>query len=1092
LEIKIKKIVKASYQALKIGYFYRSMEQGRIIKYTASAGSGKTHTLTGEYLLRLFANPNAYRRILAVTFTNKAAAGMKSRILDELSAMAEGKHTSQMKRIAGELNMPPVKIRTLAADILSSILSDYSRFSVGTIDSFFQKIFRSFTREIGLQTNFSIQLDYSIILHEAIDDLLNELNNDEELRRWLVRYAAGLFDEGKRIDLAGSIFKLSGTIFSEQFKLLPDELRSKLSDLGNIRDFVSEMEEYISRFRTELRKLGEEGVRILDENGVDDDLLRGGKNGIGRYLRITASGEIREPYKVIANTLEDDKWHSSSKCSAQVTAALANGLRETVSAISEMMQNRYPGYLTARLILRNIYVAAILTDVMKMLRRHTTADNSFLLADTGDLLLKVTGNDQTPFIYEKTGNEYDVFMIDEFQDTSMIQYLNFRPLIENSLAQGSDALVVGDIKQSIYRWRNGEWTILGRLLENDFGRERVEPRLLDTNWRSREAVVNFNNSLFSMLPGILDNSLAVPVKSHENITPYQPFLLSEIYRDVIQQVPGGRDGGYVRICFVEGDDETDRDTKVLRELPGIIMQCQDDGYQASDIGILVRRKEEGIMILEYLNAFRQSMAAGETRNYNFNILSGESLLVGSSPAVRFIMALMIRLTDAGNMLNRSEMLRYYLLAVRPGEIRNTDISLSNIDQSEERVYPTGYRDFLARAGSKPLFTLSEEAILFFGLNEAAADIASLDFFQDQVLDFMNRRGSGLRAFTEWWLDQGAGSSVNLSGEQDSISIMTIHKAKGLQFKVVIVPFITWGFDQMNSNLLWVTPPAKPFSKAGAFPLGYQQDLVPTLFSRDYFTERCSSYLDNLNIMYVAFTRSEERLYGFSYAGTQKDAGTILKSAFQSCITCGEGLITLSSFFNADTGIFEYGNKEGSRIRREAGTLIPAQYPVYDGQTRLNLRLYGRDLLKEDTGDMKPRVRYGMVLHEILGRVRCRSDIHDAIESAVMSGFISRQAYEATERLIESMVTKPEAAGWFAEDATIMTEPEILTGSGDIRRPDRVVIRDGRATIVDYKFGKERPEHRRQMDNYRNLMEEMGYHVEAAYLWYVEYDRIVRL
>jgi ATP-dependent helicase/nuclease subunit A len=1061
------------------------MVHGKIIKYTASAGSGKTHTLTGEYLLRLFANPSAYRRILAVTFTNKAAAEMKGRILDELAAIASGKKTNILIDIQRELNLSSDKARALASQILTTILGDYSRFSVGTIDSFFQRVFRAFTREIGLQSNFSIYLDHSIILKETVDDLINNLNENDELRRWLVRYAGTLFDEGKPIDLPGSIYKLSETIFSEDFKLLSDEAKAKLSDLGRIELFVSGLEAMTARFRNDLKTLGINCVAILDKYGIDDDMLKGKTRGIGKYIRDISVGEIKPPSTYVTKALQNDEWCSGKNNSGPVEAALSGGLREAVGRIAGMFEDEHTNYLSARVILKNIFMAAILTDVVKVLRNRTNSENSFVLADTGDMLMQVIGGDQTPFIYEKTGNEYDVFMIDEFQDTSMIQYRNFKPLIENSLAQGSDTLVVGDIKQSIYRWRNGDWSILGKVIANEFDQGRVVPEVLRTNWRSLPEIVKFNNSLFIVLPQILDQEFTDAGQTPE-------FSFSEVYSEVAQSTPEERSGGYVRISFETSDEEKNAKEKILEQLPGIIKNCQDDGYSASDFGILVRTTAEGCEILEYLTRYRADMDPEEAEKYNFNLLSGDSLLIGNSPAIRFIVSTLIRISDRENLLNRAEMIRYFLLARQPHAGNSVGFARSSFDQTEQQLYPSGYKEFLAAAGSKPLFALCEQIIDFFHLNGADADMASINFFQDQVLDFMNRRSSDLKLFTEWWMSQGYRKSVLLSGEQDALRIMTIHKAKGLQFKVVLIPFLSWKFDQKSGNLMWVQPPEADFNAAGAFPVGYSSQLAPTIFSSDYVREKAASYLDNLNLLYVAFTRASERLYGFSFIRWKTEAGAILKSGLISDIPESATTICLSGKFNPDTLLFESGSTGRSVTVRKRETLVPAEYPFYEGGKRLKLRLYGRDLMKESAGGLKSKIYYGTVLHDIFSRIRYRSDVKAAVDTAVADGFIPVEIAVKTRDMVEEMISRESVRQWFDSDLVVMTEPEILTGAGDIRRPDRIVIRDGRVTVIDYKFGEERSEHANQIAAYSALLGKMGYDVAEACLWYVETDKIVKV
>lgn len=370
-------------------------------------------------------------------------------------------------------------------------------------------------------------------------------------------------------------------------------------------------------------------------------------------MRILANGIIKQPFAAVSKSLENNKWKASRGDTSRVDLALADGLSSKVRSLVDYYTDGISSYKEATIVLKDIYMAAILGDVAHAVKVFTNAENSFVLADTGDMLMNIIGNDQTPFIYEKTGNEYNIFMIDEFQDTSTIQYRNFKPLLENSIAQGYNSIVAGDVKQSIYRWRNGEWSILGRLLESDFTEERVRDEPLTTNWRSLPEIVKFNNTLFTVLPRIIDR--------------YPEFngsldKLADVYVNVVQSVPNDKKGGYVRIENVFSEDnETSSKEKILSFLPEIIKQCQDDGYRASDIGILVRTRSEGTGILDYLNRYSASISEDEGKRYNFNLLSADSLIVGNSDAVRFIVAAMKRAIDSDDSINRGEMVRYYHL-----------------------------------------------------------------------------------------------------------------------------------------------------------------------------------------------------------------------------------------------------------------------------------------------------------------------------------------------------------------------------------------------------------------------------------------------
>ena len=1037
----------------------------------------------------------AYRSILAVTFTNKAAAEMKRRILDELSEIAAGKNSPILNEITKNSNMPSVYIspEKKADFILSAIISDYSRFAVGTIDSFFQRIFRAFAREIGVQTNFSLYLKHDQILSDTISEMVNNLTDDDTLREWIVNYAGKLFDEGKRIKLEESIYNLAHTVFTEKYKLLPEEAKTKLSDLNNIKQVIRDLEMSAESFRKTLRTLASEAGEILDKNGITDSMLAGGQNGVGRFLRSLRDGEIKAPFVAVIKSLDNDNWKASKGDTSRVDLALADGFAPKVRSVVSFFERGIIEYKEANIVLKDIHMAAILGDVAHAVKLRTNAENSFVLADTGDLLMNVIGNDQTPFIYEKTGNEYNLFMIDEFQDTSTIQYRNFKPLLENSISQGFDSLIVGDVKQSIYRWRNGDWSILGKLLESDFTRDRVESVPLLTNWRSLPEIVKFNNTLFSVLPSLMDMELGLNESGNK---------LSEVYANAVQSVPQGKKGGYVRIenisiNNIDIDAGITPKEKILFNLSQIIRKCEDDGYEASDIGILVRTKSEGTIILDYLNSYSASLQTDEKQRYNFNLLSADSLIVGNSDTVRFIVAAMKRSIDKKDSINRGEMLRFFHLTTMRGEGESV-LSFSSVEKSEYEQYPNGFEEFLSGIVTQPLFTLSESIISFFGLNGEESDMAAISFFQDQVLNYMNENGSDLKGFTEWWDEEGSGQEIILSGDQNAIRIMTIHKAKGLQFKVVFVPFISWQFTPKNKNLIWIEPEHDPLRGIGAFPVEYNKDMIGTGFEKYYTAELWSSFLDNINLLYVSFTRAEERLYGFTLPGKKNDAGAILFSALSTSNqnlgfnTENDMIVDLPDFLNSDGNVYEQGAIHQNSPVRSEESLIDAVYPVYSGEGRLRLRLNGSNIMRLDEKKPESKAFYGTVLHDILSNIFIESDIPLAVDAAVKEGLISADRSSEIIEKLRNMVGHPLAKQWFETGAEVFTEPAILTGKGDIRRPDRVIIRDKSAFVIDYKFGEERLDHIHQISAYKNLLDGLGFKVEKAILWYVENNKIVEV
>ena len=441
------------------------MGKGTLIIYSASAGSGKTYKLTGIYLTSLFKSGYNYRRILAVTFTNKATAEMKSRILENLHKLAVGENSEYLPGLVNAINKPEEWIRNEAKEILNSILHDFSRFSVTTIDSFFQKILRAFAREVGLHSGFNIELDHSTILSSAVDEMIASAAADTQLKNWLTTYAMSNIDEEKSWNLKEGIIKLAEELFKEKFKILSTDERSKLENKKFLLGYIEKIKSVSSSFEKQLHDYGKRSDEIFSKFELTDDMFYRKGKGVPGFIRFMVSGLVKEPNSWVREIENEPPRWSTGTTSPQLQAAINSGLDKTLKEAIHYYYENIVDYKSAIAILSNIYALGILSDVLHNVHLITASENSFLLSDAGEFLNLITREDQSPFIYEKVGNRYENFMIDEFQDTSIIQWNNFRPLIENSMAEGFDNLVVGDVKQSIYRWRNSDWQILGSVLD---------------------------------------------------------------------------------------------------------------------------------------------------------------------------------------------------------------------------------------------------------------------------------------------------------------------------------------------------------------------------------------------------------------------------------------------------------------------------------------------------------------------------------------------------------------------------------------------------------------------------------------------------
>lgn len=1064
------------------------MGVGTLTIYSASAGSGKTHKLASIYLEKLFRSRFSYRKILAVTFTHKATSEMKERILEELRKLAAGEDSTFLEGLKTSTGKTGEEIRKEAGVILFSILHDFSRFSVSTIDSFYQKIIRAFSRDIGLHSGFNIEIDSSQILSSAVDRMIDSASTDMTVRNWLRLYARSNIEVGKSWDLKKSIIALAGQLFTEKFKLLSGEEKEKVLNKECLKSYRLKLTKIMTDFNDRMREAGLKCQRIYQDFGLSEEMFYQKGKGIPAFISSLADGEIKVPNSYVRNAITDPAKWSTGKKSDQLIKALEAGLEELIKDIVSYFDTNYTLYRTAQVILSNIFILGIFTDVLGQVRNITNEENIFLLSDAGELIYLITRNDQAPFIYEKTGNAYENFMIDEFQDTSVIQWKNFQVLIENSMAEGYDNLVVGDIKQSIYRWRNSDWETLMDLNKKVDGK-RYLSQILKKNWRSCPNIIRFNNSLFSVIPYQIDKEI-----SENHPSPY----FTELYSEILQEDPGRKKEGYVRIEFVGNSPESDWQEKVLKKLPSIIESLQDKGFRPSDIGILVRDNKEGAMVMKQILDYSASITEEKKKRYNYNIVSSESLLLINSPAINFIMATLRVIANSGDMIGKALMLRSYLLATGKPDVENIPLNSEDLLEYSSRLFPEGYEGFLDEIKFLPLWDLTENIIRFFGLGDHSINVPYINRFQDVIVRYTSSRNPGLSSFLEWWETQGAKESIILPEQKDSINVLTIHKSKGLEFSVVLLPFISWNLDHVayQRNILWVIPDIPPFNTLGIVPVHYRKDLSETIFSDQYFKEKYAAYLDNINLLYVAFTRAVNVIIGFAPDKPRADnrIASILKEAicFREDIP-GKSDIFLYNYYNEQDNLFEYGTiPELEPAKKISDILEVSNYPVNDNSHKFRLKLHWENYLIADNSGTRARINYGKIMHEVFSEIRSSVDVTAAVRRKVLEGKITENDEPGLTGKINTMIKKPVVSDWFDGTGTVLAEKTILLPDSMTKRPDRIVINNGKVVIIDFKFGEESPHYISQILQYKNIIKLMGYEMVEAYLWYVDADKIVNV
>ncbi|WP_459187811.1 UvrD-helicase domain-containing protein [Parabacteroides sp. APC149_11_2_Y6] len=1065
--------------------------------YRASAGAGKTHKLTGEYLTLLFNGPGAFRRILAVTFTNKATDEMKSRIVSELYNLASGKKSDYVDLLQSAYSLTEEQVRKQAAKIQIDILHDYSAFNISTIDRFFQQTMRAFTREIGLQGGYGIEMDQELVLTAAIDSLLGDLEKPEskELLGWLLRFAEDKIENGGEWNLRKDIMALSREVFKESYKTFSEQVNRDISDKKALETYKNDLYGIIRSVETNAKELGERGLAVMNKYGLKQEDFSRGNITVSLFAKL-AQGEMKTPNATFCNMADNIEacFKKTTPIGTRqiIGCAFDDGLNDCIKGIIALFGN-LTAYNTAREIVRYYYTLGILTDVSRQIAAYREEKNIMLIADTTELLNKVIGGSDTPFVYEKTGTHVDHYMIDEFQDTSGMQWNNFRPLIEESLSHARANLIVGDVKQSIYRFRNSDWKLLDKQVKADFSAEQLREDTLKDNWRSCRHIVEFNNALFTTIPGVLqvfyNETLSASSLNEEQQAEYFTKIMSA-YDKSYQQVPlpFQKKDGHVRIEFLSGDEEKDWKEEAMECIPKILQQLQDNGYALKDIAILVRTNQEGAKVADTLLSYKEEHPSEQ---YHYDIISDDALFISSSAAVRFIISVLRYLKNPEDMINGRIVLYSYQV-------------LTGTFGTEETSFPPEIIRSLHALSRQSLYEITEGLFRLFSVNFPENEQVFVQAFLDMVSEYGQKESADLGRFLKWWDETGYKKTIATPDAQNAIRIMTVHKSKGLGFKAVIVPFGDWEIDHKPTKpvILWCHPEEKPFDRLHLVPVRYGQGLANTIFAEDYFRERLHAFIDNLNTLYVAFTRAKEELIVFSprpkkikeETGDVERISTLTDALWAGLHTTagttrdGEPLISLPDSFNLADGIFELGNwwhpvspKENGETEEIEMTNLKSISP----DDRLRLRLHGKGFFFDNE-----RRKHGTLMHEVLSHIHTRKDIPVSVETYRLSGVINKEEAAELKQRLGNLLDNPEVAPWYNGEARILNEVDILFGNGLSKRPDRVMITGDRVIVVDYKFG-EHPDKRyhSQVRNYLKLIRQMGYEQVEGYLWYVELDQI---
>ncbi|MCI2081605.1 MAG: UvrD-helicase domain-containing protein [Bacteroidales bacterium] len=1017
----------------------------------ASAGSGKTYSLTKEYLMLLFmsGSDTEYRHILAVTFTNKATDEMKVRILKELDKLAKNPAESDYYDDIVEHTAfkTEEKVGSFATGLLENILHDYSRFSVCTIDKFFQRTMRSFAREIGQSSSYQVELDGNSVVDAALDRIYASLGEPEnaELLEILTYYAEDLVRDGMSWDFNVPLESVASTFLNEGFKI-----KASGNDIGgfDIRSVWRELDRIKGDFKSELRGIGSSFLDDLGRAGlIVSDLIRGSRSPFFYFSRI-AAGFVEAPSGTLMELAGNPEgWAAKKSPKREDIECAASSMCHYITDADDLFKAKFGIYSSAVATGESLYALTLFSALRKEMQEVLREKDSILLSDTPDVLNRIIGDEDAPFIYEKIGVRFNHYMLDEFQDTSLLQWRNFKPLIRESLASGEEDLVVGDVKQSIYRWRGSDWSLL-RDIGKQFGDLPVEVGGLRTNYRSAWAIVDFNNAFFDGRKVRLSAPRQLQDK-FDLVFPSAGIGTGEItgmYSDSVQlKAPNNEDlEGHVLVEEVplsEGKDYTL--TEDLHAIGGkkaleYIKKLTESGYEYRDMALLSRSNAEVAELSKLLT------------DEGIPVFTEESLELGSSPAVQRVVSALRFLTDSESPLN------IYLTKGRM--FGNTDIKSMSL-----------YNAVLS--------------VIEAERNISENDVAFLNSFLDAVSDFIRSNSSDPVAFLAWWDEEGRSRKISSPSGCNAVSVMTVHKAKGLQYKVVIIPFFLFRCGIRKNHTIWCSPSLLsdqvPFNSIPVAPIKCSDALMGSIYSDDYRREILNTYIDSLNTAYVVCTRAVNEL--------------IIIAPRNSRDCCIANMLTgFLRDFGPDfdeKGIFEKGNwthgkvdAEGASEAKESLQSTFTSVPIGE---RLKLTLRGGDFFGKGE-----RMR-GIIRHDIMSKINTAGDIGDALDYFVFQGELGPEDKEPVGNEITGLLDSVRERHWFDGTYDVRNEAEILSGDA-VYRPDRVMVsKDGRnAVVVDYKFGDEKGGYLAQVRNYVELLKAMGYESVQGYLWYCPSGKII--
>lgn len=1041
---------------------------GEIKILSASAGSGKTYRLAYRYVATIIAQPENYRHILAVTFTNKATDEMKTRILSEIDKLARHEQTSYLSDLLRDfpkLTQDDVFARARLGRTL--ILHDYSHFAIMTIDKFFQRIVRSFMKELGIDLNYNLQLQTDDLLSSAADSLIENMVGDNELEQTVGEFVERRIADKRTWDLRRDIASLGKQLFNEEY------LRSGTSELtrDRIRKRYNEVSSGLKQTIDEIHAVASEAISTMEKAGLEPSDFKGSGKSFAHCFRRAKDDTLDGLTATVIKAIDDpEQWYTKVSPHIDTIRAVYAPLNECLKRLKELIERR----LTLSLVSANFDNFVLLADLSNNVQQICSEQNILPISNTSRLLASLVTQSESdaPFIYEKVGNWFDYYMIDEFQDTSTMQWDNFQPLIADAISRSNTApvLLVGDVKQSIYRWRGGDWQILAHGVEDAFraiSSDTVSHEAMLDNYRSERRIVEFNNAFIKCVVEQFSGQLKSELDkaaSESRITTRQAEDLSKLMSDAyctLSQNPHLReDLGYATISEYDAEDKT------LPLFVDRIVDLQQRGYRPSDIAVLVRSNDEGLRAANLLLDYK---AQNPTSPYCFDVVTGDSLRMDSSRYCIYVIACLNLSQDINDDVSRAVFNRF------------NNIPFERKLSAEDMAFFGS----IAMLSPEEAF---ERIVMHSRLGDYADGVAYIQALHQQILTFSTANVADTALFVRWWQDKGCGESLPMQKDAEAITIMTIHKSKGLEFKAVLIPYADWRYE--HAQMRWVSSD----DDSMRIPVSLSKVAADTSLAPYYYEEHVMSSIDSVNMLYVACTRASEELH-IMCPSKQRYMGKIVDAAsFALSDSVLPGVQT--KIYDNGNRMVWYGSPHSEVIHKTEPKNITSvtDYPTAPVAARVKLRFPSQRYTEDGAVSLAPR-DMGVMMHRAFEDAVTKSDVLSAVKRFSDNALLSAEESTKLADYINVAFANPIAEQWFSSDwKVVRNENDIIAPQGfDVRRPDRVMIQGKRAVVVDYKFGNtRRAEHRRQIDDYVALLRDMGYTDVEGYLWYVVINTIEKV